>query len=132
MDIQNTNVSSIKPGKYIMMDGTVCQVTNVDVSRPGKHGHAKYRITATDILTGQKKQEVYTGHDKVGVPIIEKKNAQVLSVSEDKAQLMDMETYETFEADIPEEFKGKLEANTTVVFWEILDKKVIKQIKAAE
>ena len=34
--------------------------------------------------------------------------AQVISVMGDKAQLMDLETYETFELPIPEELKGKL------------------------
>ncbi len=132
MEIQNAEVSSLKPGRYVMIDGDVCQIVNIDWSAPGKHGHAKYRVTAIDILTGRKKQEIHSGHDKVEVPIIEKKNALVISVSRDKVMLMDAQTYETFEADIPEEFKGKIEPNSTVVFWEVLDKKIIKQIKAAE
>ena len=104
----------------------------MDKSAPGKHGHAKYRVTGIDILTGNKKQGLYSGHDKVGVPIIEKKNAQVLSVSGDKAQLMDLESYETFDADVPDDFKGKLAVNQTVLYWVISGKKVIKQIKSSE
>lgn len=129
MEINYDDASSIKPGRYIMIDGRPVEVVAIDKSAPGKHGHAKLRMTGVDLLTGNKKQTVYTSHDKVEVPIIEKKNAQVLNVLSDKAQLMDLETYETFEADIPEEFKGKIEPNQQVVFWTILDKKIIKQLK---
>lgn len=35
------------------------------------------------------------------MPIIEKRTAQVVSITGDNAQLMDMETYQTFELPIP-------------------------------
>jgi len=131
MNIVHKDVSSLKKGNYMMIDGRPCEIVNIERSAPGKHGHAKFRITGLDIITGFKKQGIYTGHDKVEVPIIEKKSAQVLSVSGDKAQIMDLTTYETFEVDIPEEFKGKIEANAEIVYWDILGTKVIKQIKSS-
>ena len=115
----------------MMMDGRPCTIVDMDWSAPGKHGHAKYRVTGIDLLTGSKKMAVYTSHDKVEVPIIEKKTAQVLSVSNDKANVMDTQTYETFEVQIPTEFKDKITANAEVVFWEIMDKKIIQQVKKA-
>lgn len=129
MEVKLEEISKLKPGRYMMMDNCVCEILSMDKSAPGKHGHAKYRVTGRDILTGNKKQGLYSGHDKVGVPIIEKKNAQVLSISGDKAQLMDLESYETFEADIPEEFKDQIQANQVVVYWIVSGVKVIKQIK---
>ena len=129
MNIKHEDVSSMKKGRYMIIDGRPCEIVNIERSAPGKHGHAKFRITGIDIITGAKKQGVYTGHDKVEVPIIEKKNASVLSVSEDKAQIMDMSSYETFEVDIPEEFKGKLEPNMEIIYWDVLGTKLIKQIK---
>jgi len=129
MDVKNEEVSSLKAGRYIMMDGRPCEIVGMDWSAPGKHGHAKYRVTGIDILTGNKKMGVYTSHDKVEVPIIEKKTAQILSVAEDKAQAMDMQTYETFEVIVPPEFKGQVKPDSEVTFWEILDQKVIKQVK---
>jgi len=131
MDVKYEEVSSLKTGRYMMMDGRPCEIVNMDWSAPGKHGHAKYRVTGIDMLTGGKKMAVYTSHDKVEVPIIEKKTAQVLSVAEDKAQVMDMQTYETFDVLVPAEFKDKLVPNAEVVFWEILDQRIIKQVKGA-
>jgi len=131
MEIHHEEVSSLKVGRYMMMDGRPCQIVNMDWSAPGKHGHAKYRVTGIDILTSSKHMGVYTSHDKVEVPIIEKKNAQVLSVAGDKAQVMDMQSYETFDVAIPPEFKDKIVANAEVTYWEIMNDKVIREVKKA-
>jgi translation initiation factor 5A len=122
-------VSSIKKGSNIIMDGVACRVTDISVSRPGKHGHAKVRIEAVGILDDKKRQAVMPGHDNVEVPIIEKKNAQVLSITGDNANVMDMESYETFDLKIPEELKGEVTEGCVVLYWILLDAKVMKQIK---
>ena len=62
---------------------------------------------------------------KVQIPIINKRTAQVISISGDTAQLMDMETYETFEMEIPDEFKGKLKVGEEVQYIEALGKRKI-------
>ena len=72
------------------------------------------------------------GHDNVEVPIIEKRSAQVLSVKGDTANVMDSETYETFDMKVPEEFKGQLHDGMSVLYWTILNERVIKQIKGKE
>ena len=69
------------------------------------------------------------GHDNIEVPIVEKKNAQVLSIQGDTANVMDSETYETFDLKIPDELKGEVTEGVTVLYWIILEDKVMKQIK---
>jgi translation initiation factor 5A len=69
------------------------------------------------------------GHDKIPVPIIDKLNAQVLSVSGSNANVMDMESYETFDLKIPGELKNKVIEGSTVLYWDILGEKVMKQVK---
>ncbi len=128
-NIIQEEIGKMKEGRYIIIDGDACVITKMQKSTPGKHGHAKYRVDANNIITGAKKIIVMTGHARVEVPIIEKKTAQVLSVSGNTANLMDMETYEQFDADIPAEFKGKIISGVNVVFWTILSKKIIKQVK---
>ena len=98
MTVENKSISDLKPGRYIMMDGEACKILDMQKSAPGKHGHAKYRVSAQTLISKTKKIKVFTGHAHVQVPIIEKKEAQVLSVSSDSAQIMDMETFETFDA----------------------------------
>lgn len=122
------DVGTIKEGSLIIFDNAACKVVSVDVSRPGKHGHAKYRIVAVGIIDG-KKRDVVMPHQDVEVPIIGKKDAQVLTISGNKANVMDATSFETFDLDIPEELQGKVKEGDTIIYWEILDDKVMKQIK---
>jgi translation initiation factor 5A len=97
-------------------------------SAPGKHGHAKYRVDAKNIFTGQTSNLVMTAHKYVEVPNLKKQNAQVLSVSGTNAQIMDMETYETFDLEIPEELQEQVESGKTIMYWEIMGKRIMKQM----
>lgn len=124
------NVGGLKKGNYVVLEGAACIVTSTKVSRPGKHGHAKVRLEAVGIMDNKKRQVVMPGHDNVDVPIIDKLNAQVLSISGEMANVMDMESYETFDLKVPEELKDNLSAGMTVLYWDILGDKVIKQIKS--
>jgi len=126
------DVGGLKKGDTIIIDDNACKITDVSVSRPGKHGHAKVNMMAVGLIDGKKRNLVLPGHDRVEAPIIEKKNAQILSLlSSDKANVMDSETYETFEMDIPEELRGQVKEGTEVLYWEIMGVKVMKQIKNA-
>jgi len=67
--------------------------------------------------------------ENVVVPIIEKKNAQVLSVQGDTANVMDTETYETFDLKIPEELKSTIKEGGVINYWIIMDEKVMMTTK---
>ncbi len=123
-------VGSLNKGDTIIIDEAPCKITDLATSRPGKHGHAKVNLTAVGIMDGKKRNIVMPGHDKVETPIIEKKTAQILSASGNTAQVMDMETYETFEMEIPEELQGQVKERAEVLYWIIMGSKVMKQIKS--
>lgn len=130
-EIKLSHAGAMKSGSYILIEGSPCIVKDTSTSRPGKHGHAKVRIKATDIFTGSTKEIVKPGHDNVEVPIIYKKNAQVLSVSGDSVQLMDMETFEEISAELSmadESVKDKIEAGQTIMIWQVMGKNLIKSI----
>lgn len=123
---------SIKEGSYIIIDGVACKAVDVQVSKSGKHGHAKSRIVAVGVLDDKKRDLVIPSQDNVEVPLIEKKTAQVLSIVGDNANVMDMETYETFDLKIPEELKGQVQAGFQIMYWIVLGEKVMKQLKGGE
>jgi translation initiation factor 5A len=54
--------------------------------------------------------------DKIYVPIVDRKNGQVLTVKGDVCQVMDMADYATLELKIPEELKGKIEAGKEISY----------------
>jgi len=125
------SIGSMKKGSYIVIEGIACKVSDIQTSRPGKHGHAKIRLTGVGLLDDKKRIITAPGHDHVDTPIIEKKNAQVLSIADGKANVMDNENYETFDLDIPEELKADLVEGCQVQYWEILEDRVIKQINSS-
>jgi translation initiation factor 5A len=123
------SIGSLKKGDTLIIDNAPCRVTNVQISRPGKHGHAKVRLEGVGIFDEKKRVIVMPGHDKVEVPVVVKRNAQVLSIAGDTATVMDTETFETFEMTIPEELKGSVKENGEVLYWEIMGQRMIKQVK---
>jgi len=129
MDKKQTTVGSLKVGNYVIIDDIACIVKSIQISRPGKHGHAKSRVEAVGIIDSQKKIIVAPSHDKIDVPIIIKKNAQILSINNDIANVMDSETFETFDLKIPDDLKDKVKENSEIVYWLILNDKVMISLK---
>lgn len=128
-EVKLKSAGSLQKGNYVVIDGVACIVSDNKISRPGKHGHAKCNITAVGMLDDKKRNVVVPGHDKLEVPVIAKNNAQVLSISANKCNVMDSESFETFDLEIPEELQGEVKEGDTVVYWVILQDKVLKQIK---
>jgi len=128
------HASGLKPGSYVLIDGEACKVLSSDTSKSGKHGHAKVRIVASTLLGNKRKEIVMPAHDNLESPIIEKKSAQVLSISDvdgkKMANVMDQETYETFDLEIPEELLETVVPNSTVLYWNVMGEKVMKQLKS--
>lgn len=122
-------VRTLKVNRYMIIDDEPCKIVSITTSKPGKHGEAKARIEAIGIFDGQKRSVVHPVKHKIHIPIIDKRNAQILSLmGDDTVQLMDLETYETFEMPIPDEYKGKLEPGEEINYLEALGKKKITRV----
>ena len=125
------DVGTVKIGQYIIVDGEPCKVVEFEKSKPGKHGAAKARIVAMSVTTGTKKNVISPVDARIDVPMIEKKTGQVLAFVGSNVQIMDMESYETFETPIPEdeEIKSKLAPGVEVEYWQMLGQNKIMRIK---
>ena len=120
--------TEMRVGTYLLLDNIAHQVKKMDVSKTGKHGHAKVRFEAVSAFSGKKKVMVVPGHDKFEVPMIEKRAAQVLSVSGNTASLMDNESFENLDLDIPEELQGSVKDGVGVEYWDIEGNKLLKKV----
>lgn len=125
----NTELGKLKPGNFVMVDGEPCKVIEMVKSKPGKHGAAKSRVEVVGVFDGKKREIMKPAGASIEIPIIEKKDAQVVSVNGDIAQIMDLENYETFELSIPEELKGKLESGKEIVYWKVGSRSMIKDLR---
>ena len=128
-EIKVTTAGTLKKGSVVIIDGVACKVSDTQTSKPGKHGHAKIRITAVGILDGKKREFVCPAHDNVNTPVIEKRSAQILSIAGNMANVMDADSFETFDMEIPEELKADVKENINVLYWVITGVKIMKQIK---
>ncbi|MBN2488732.1 MAG: translation initiation factor IF-5A, partial [Methanosarcinaceae archaeon] len=109
-------VKELKEGKYMIIDDEPCVIKSISKSKPGKHGSAKARIDAIGIFDSQKRSYIGSVSAKVYVPIVERKSAQVLSISGDVVQLMDMDDYSTFELTIPPEYKERIKEGLEITY----------------
>lgn len=117
MEKRQTVIKSLKPGSFCLIDDVPCKVDAVQVSKPGKHGGAKARLVASGIFNNQKMTIVKPADTKIDVPIIEKKNMQLIAFIGESAQLMDLEDYSQIEVKIPDELRGELHEGDEVLVW---------------
>jgi translation initiation factor 5A len=118
-------VRELKEGRYILLDEEPCRILSIQTSKPGKHGEAKARIDAVGLFDGSKRSVVFPVKHKVQVPLIGKKQAQVLSLTEAEVQLMDLETYETFQLALDEETRGQLTPGAEVQYLDAMGRRRI-------
>lgn len=97
----------LKPGNYVLIDDFVCQVKSVEKSKPGKHGSMKARVTAFGVFDGQKRNLLKPGDSQVEVPIINKRSGVVVAIMGNDMQLMDSQSYETFNCQKPKDVAMK-------------------------
>jgi len=121
-------VRSLKPNRYIIIDDEPCKILSITTSKPGKHGEAKAKIDAVGLFDGAKRTVVHPVKHKVGVPEIDKRKAQVVSIQGNEVQLMDMDTYETFELTIEEDVKGQMVPGKEIQYFEALGRKKISKV----
>ncbi|MGQ3411350.1 translation initiation factor IF-5A [Natrinema versiforme] len=100
---QQTEVRELQEGSYVMIDDTPCKINAYSTAKPGKHGSAKARVEAEGVFDGKKRSLSQPVDAKIWVPIIERKNGQVVSVDGNDMQVMDLETYETITMRIPDD-----------------------------
>ena len=122
------NATEAKPGTTIMVDGEAVTVRSNDISKTGKHGASKCRMECIEVFSGKKKIVAVPGHTRFEVPMVEKRKAQILSVGETSASVMDLESFETIDMPFMEEIKADLAPEKQVEYWDIESKKVIMRV----
>ncbi|MCL5437279.1 MAG: translation initiation factor IF-5A, partial [Candidatus Thermoplasmatota archaeon] len=116
MSWQQAEVRELKEGRYVLIDDQPCKILSITTSKPGKHGEAKARIEAVGVFDGQRRSIVHPVKHKIQVPQMDKRKAQVLAIMGDEVQLMDLETFETFNLRVDEEQKKKLSTGSETFY----------------
>ena len=100
---EQTEVRELQEGNYVVIDDAPCKIDSYSTAKPGKHGSAKASISATGVFDGRKRSLSQPVDAKVWVPIIDRKQGQVVNLEDGNvAQVMDLETYETVTMELPD------------------------------
>jgi len=82
--------SSIKKGQHAMLKNRPCKITNVSISKTGKHGHAKCHFVGVDVFYPAKKYEdICPSTHTMNVPVLERTEYQLIDIEEDFLSLLD-------------------------------------------
>lgn len=124
-------VGDLKVGSYAIVDDEPCQIVDIQKSKPGKHGSAKFRCSAISIFDGSKRSFVSPVDASIQIPMVEKRSGQIVSIGPATMQLMDLETYEIFDVAKPqeEEIASRLGSGKEVEYWKILGRYKIQRVK---
>jgi translation initiation factor 5A len=102
MPREQTEVRDLQEGNYVMIDDAPCVINAYSTAKPGKHGSAKARVEGRGVFDDRKRNFTQPVDAKVWIPIIDRKQGQVVSVQNGDMQLMDLETYETITMRVPD------------------------------
>jgi translation initiation factor 5A len=125
---EQAEIRELKEGRFVLIDDEPCKIDSIEKSKPGKHGAAKARIEARSIFTGAKRTLLGTVSDKVWVPQVDRRAGQLLSFHGGVAQIMDKDTFETFDIQVPEEFAEGLVPGGDVSYIIAMDRKMITKM----
>ncbi len=131
MSITYAELGELKEGSYIVIDGEPCRIVEISKAKTGKHGSAKVHVVAIGLFSGTRKTLVGPADQRVEVPIIEKKVGQVTALIGDMVQVMDLETFETFEVEKPKdpELASKLAPGKEVEYWVVMGRRMIVRVR---
>jgi len=77
------NVRALRKGGFVIVRGFPCKVMNMSTSKTGKHGGAKIHMTAIDIFTGRKYEEIFSSTENIDVPLVSKAEYQLIDIDDE-------------------------------------------------
>jgi len=122
-----------------MVDEEPCIIKSTERSKSGKHGHAKVRVVCVGIFDNNKRSLTFPSGSMVDIPEIAKGNAQINFIEDLSINIMDLESYESFDVAWPqdEEIKNKLRelqadprkiSTAQVEYWQLAGKTLINRV----
>jgi len=108
--------SDLKRGICFRYKGDILRVTRKELVAYGTHSHTKLKLFVQNVFGSGEKIINMMHHDKVDILEVIKKSAQVIALLPDKVQVMDTQSYETFDAIADKELLEQLTEGNEVIY----------------
>ena len=139
MSIRRTEIQKLKTGQYLMVDDEPCLIKSTERSKSGKHGHAKVRVVCIGMFDNNKRSLTIPSGHMCEVPDIYKGSAQINFIEDTSINIMNIETYESFDVAWPKDEKliSKLKelqadqgrmSSSQVEYWQLAGKTLINRV----
>jgi len=126
---KQVELKTLKVGSYIVLDGEPCRIVSYQTAKTGKHGSMKARVDGIGILDNQRRSIVKPVSTKVETPIIERKTAQITHMQGETLGLMDLVSFESFEASAPKDLEGTPIEGAEVEYIEAMGRKKLVRVR---
>jgi translation initiation factor 5A len=120
---EQTEIGKLKEGRYMVIEDEPCRIVGISISKPGKHGAAKSRIEAVGIFDGVKRSVVQPVSARTYVPIVERKSGQVITITGNVIQMMDMKDFQTIEIPTDADKLAGIEVGKEIMYIESMGKR---------
>lgn len=126
---EQNEIRNLKENHYIVIDDEPCKIKKIDTSKPGKHGEAKARIEAIGLFDDKKHSMISPVTHKIRVPIIDKKKGQVINISGNEVNVMDLDSYDTFNIAVDDDdIIDKIEQGQEINYMATMGRKKITRV----
>jgi len=75
--------SALRKNGFVVIKSRPCKIVEMTTSKTGKHGHAKVHLTAIDIFTGKKLEDLSPSTHNMEVPNVTRREYQLLDITDD-------------------------------------------------
>lgn len=99
--------SSLRKSGHVLLKGHPCKIVEMSTSKTGKHGHAKVHLVGIHIFTQKKYEDICPSTHNMDVPHIDRKDFQVVDISDGYMALMDDNGITREDLKVPDNDLGK-------------------------
>lgn len=109
-------IKQVRKGDYIIYKNEPCIIKETVNVVTGTHTHTKVKVSLKGLFSGTNDIFTMSPHETVEDIEIIRKEGQLISKLQDKIQVMDMRTYETFDSEADKELFDELKEGDSVTF----------------
>ena len=83
MVLKIIDATEMRSGTNVIVDGVPCTVKNIDISKTGKHGHAKASFIGKDVFTGKKHEGSGPTDHVIAQPVLTQEEYPLTYITDD-------------------------------------------------